>query len=87
MIDNQERGRFELPFDEGVVFANYRRSGATIMITHVEAPPALRGTGRASRLMQEIADHARAERIPLRPLCSYAAAWFRRHRDYADVLA
>jgi len=55
-------------------------------ILHVEAEDELRGTGAAGKFMQSLADHARAERLTLAPRCSYAVAWFKRHRDYEDVL-
>jgi len=84
--DNSVRSRFELDVDGDVVFANYRHAGDRVLITHVEAPVHLRGTGAAARLMQDIAQHARENGIKLTPLCSYAAVWFRRNRGYADVL-
>jgi predicted GNAT family acetyltransferase len=34
-----------------------------------------------------LADHARKEAIKLVPVCGYAAAWFRRHPNEADLLA
>jgi predicted GNAT family acetyltransferase len=85
--DNKDANRFELEVDGDIVFANYRRSGASVLITHVEAPMRLRGTGAAARLMQDIATDARETGVKLAPLCSYAAAWFRRNRSFADVLA
>jgi hypothetical protein len=48
--DNSERNRYELEIDGQIVFARYRRDGTTLFILHVEAPPALRGTGAAGRL-------------------------------------
>jgi predicted GNAT family acetyltransferase len=87
MRDNKDAHRFELEIDGGVVFANYRRGETSVLITHVEAPMRLRGAGAASRLMQEIATDARETGVKLAPMCSYAAAWFRRHRNFADVLA
>ncbi len=86
MQDNQDRSRFECEIEGAIVFANYRTVGGIVLLTHVEAPPHLRGMGAAARLMGEIADHARAAGILLRPQCSYAAAWFKRHPDCADVL-
>ncbi len=86
MKDNTERSRFELEEGGLIVFADYARSGDTVVIRHVEAAVPLRGTGAASRLMQEVADKARAEGLTLVPRCGYAAAWLRRHRDYADVV-
>ena len=62
------------------------RDGDVVHIRHVEAPVPLRGTGAADRLMVGIAAKARAENLKLLPLCGYARAWLRRHREYADLL-
>jgi predicted GNAT family acetyltransferase len=86
MIDNSEQQRFEATENGLLVFANYRRHDATYVITHVEADPALRGTGAASRLMQAIVDHARANNLRLVPRCAYAVAWMKRHPETADLL-
>ena len=85
MIDNAALHRFEAVENDLVVFADYRRHDGRYALTHVEADPALRGTGAAARLMQAIVDHARAENLKLGPRCSYAVAWFRRHPEAADV--
>jgi predicted GNAT family acetyltransferase len=84
---NEALKRFERVVGDEVVFANYRHADGRMLITHVEAPRPLRGTEEAARLMQEIADHARASGQAVTPLCGYAVAWFRRHPDYADLLA
>jgi uncharacterized protein len=83
--DNRELQRFELPVDGQVVFANYRRQPGRLMITHVEAPVALRGAGHASDLMRGVAEEARAEQVKVLPLCSYARAWMQRHPEYKDL--
>jgi hypothetical protein len=85
--DNATLGRFELEEKGLIVFANYHRSGQHIVIPHVEAAPALRGTGAADRLMSGIVELARRDGFRLSPTCSYARIWFRRHPDAADVLA
>jgi uncharacterized protein len=85
--DNVAESRFELRLDGGVVFASYRRREDVLAILHVEAPPALRGTGAADRLMRAVADTAREQGWRIQPYCGYAAVWLRRHRDYADLLA
>ena len=87
MLVNEAQQRFERLVGDKVVFANFRHAGGRLLITHVEAPPSLRGTGEAARLMQEIADHARARGQAVTPLCGYAVVWFKRHPDYADLLA
>lgn len=90
--DVRAEQRFEQGFtdDEGVlrtVFADYAVQGATRVILHVEADPALRGSGVAGRFMQALADHARAEGLKLQPRCSYAVAWLKRHREFEDIAA
>jgi hypothetical protein len=86
VTDNPSRGRFELEENGLIAFANYRRDARTVVIPHVEAPPALRGTGTAARLMAGIVDLARSEGFKIAPTCSYARLWFSRHKDAADVL-
>ena len=85
--DNRERSRFELEEGGAVTFANYRRDGGTLVIRYVEAPPVLRGTGAAGRLMQGVMEIARDEGAKVVPLCGYAAAWIRRHKDWHALLA
>ena len=68
------------------VWADYSVQGNRRAILHVEAGPALRGSGASGRFMQSLADHARAEGHTLTPVCDYAVAWFRRHKDQADVV-
>lgn len=69
------------------VWADYASEGQTRVILHVEADDALRGTGAAGRFMAQLAEHARTEGLKLRPRCSYAVVWHKRHPDYDDVLA
>lgn len=87
VTDNAAQRRFELEVDGQIVFADYRRRDGVLAITHVEAPPSLRGSGAAGRLMEGVMAIARAEAVKVAPLCSYAAAWLRRHRDYDDLVA
>ncbi len=83
--DNRALQRFELPVGDQVVFADYRRQPGRLVITHVEAPPNLRGAGHASRLMQGVLEEARAEQVKVLPLCPYARAWMQRHPAYRDL--
>lgn len=85
--DNRERSRFELEEGGTVAFADYRREGGRLVIRYVEAPPILRGTGAAGRLMQGVMELARAEGVKVVPRCGYAAAWIRRHKEWHGFLA
>lgn len=90
--DVADEQRFEQGFadaggTERFVFADYAVRGETRVITHVEADPALRGSGASGKFMEALALHARAEGLKLWPTCSYAKAWLDRHPDYSDVVA
>ena len=87
LIDNTETSRFELDVGGQTVFANYRRTDGVITIMWVEAPPALRGTGAAGRLMTLVAEQARKEGARIVPVCGYAAGWLRARKAYRDLVA
>ena len=86
MKNNMSRSRFELEVEGQIVFADYRTQDTTLIITHVEAPIALRGKGAAGKLMEQVAHHAQSQNLRIRPLCSYAALWLQRHKEYAALV-
>ena len=86
VTDNAARNRFELSAGGHIAFADYRREDEILNILHVEAPLPLRGTGAAGALMKGIMEIASQTRMKVRPICSYAASWINRHREYQDLL-
>ncbi len=87
VIDNPALNRFELEEQGQTAFADYRRQGDVLVIPHVEAPPALRGAGTAGRLMEGLLTLARQRGDKIRPVCGYAVAYLRRHKQWQDLLA
>lgn len=85
--DNVAQCRFELQVGDQIAFARYRREPARLVITYVYAPPMLRGTGAADRLMEGVAAHARSGGDQIIPLCGYARAWLHGHGAHRDLLA
>ena len=81
-----EASRFEAGFSAGLALCSYRRQGDTLLITHTEVPPALEGRGIAAALVRATLDWARSEGLRVRPLCSYVAAYMRRHPETQDLL-
>lgn len=65
---------------------NYERDGDTLAITHTGVPEAIGGRGIAGALNRAAFEFARQQGLRVRPLCSYAAAWSRRHPEYADLV-
>lgn len=66
----------------------YSKAGERlVIIDHTEVPDALRGTGVGQALVSRAVADARAAGKKILPLCPFAAAQFRRHGDWADVLS
>jgi len=65
----------------------FTRANGVMTIDHTGVPPALEGRGIAAALVQRAVADARAEKFKIAPLCSYVAAQFHRHKDWADLLA
>jgi predicted GNAT family acetyltransferase len=87
VVDNAAMSRFELAEGGEVAFAEYEVRGHILEIPHVEAPPALRGTGAAGRLMEGALTLIRARGQRVIPSCPYAEAYIRRHRQWRDLVA
>jgi uncharacterized protein len=85
--DNIGRSRFELEESGLLAFADYVRRDGRLLLPHVEAAPELRGTGAAGRLMEGVLAIARREGSKVVPICGYAKAYIRRHREHQDLLA
>ena len=82
-----ENERFVVIADGVEAELDYRIEDGVISLTHTGVPEAIGGRGIAGDLVRAAFEFARAEGLKVRPLCSYAEAWSRRHADYADLLA
>jgi predicted GNAT family acetyltransferase len=85
VVDTGER--FELREGGGLALADYRQQDGRLLVPHVEAAHALRGTGAAGRLMEGVVDAARQRGLKIVPLCPYADDWMRKHPETADLRA
>lgn len=81
-----ERGRFQAVVDGEACVADYRLDGRVMAITHTEVAPRLEGRGIAGALVQALLDHAQANGLKVRPLCSYARAYMQRHPETGALL-
>ena len=79
LIFNRDASRYKLQEAGHTVYADIREEDGVFRIDYVYAPPELRGTGAAGRLMQGMIDEAAKKGLTIRPVCGYAAAWMRRH--------
>jgi len=63
-----------------------RASETLIIIDHTGVPDAYRGQNVGVALVKRAVEDARKDGYKILPLCPFAAAQFRRHTDWADVL-
>lgn len=87
VVDNKALGRFERIEDGMLSFADYELRGDTLVLPHVESHPDLRGRGAAGRLMEGVLAVAHQQGWKVLPLCSYAAAYIRRHPEHSSLFA
>lgn len=86
--EDGSKGRYSIRAEDGAeAEMTFVRSGAdTIIIDHTLVPDAFRGQGVGLKLVQRGVDDARAAGKKIIPLCPFAAAQFKRHPEWADVL-
>lgn len=85
--NNTALSRYELNLDGAIAFANYRLAPGKVVITHTETPPALRGRGIASKLVQGALEQIRAEGLKVVAGCSFVVDYLAKHPEFADVEA
>ena len=66
---------------------DYMLRGGVMTITHTGVPPAIGGRGVAAEMTRVALETARCEGWKVVPACSYAAAFVRRHAEFADLLS
>ena len=61
-------------------YLEYELEGEEMDITHTIVPPLLEGRGIASALMKQALIYADQKHLKVVPICSFAAAYMRRHQ-------
>jgi len=82
----REASRFAATVDGLDCELDYRIDGGVLTILHTGVPSAVGGRGIAAELTRAVLDFAREEKLKVYPACSYAATYFRRHPEQADLL-
>ena len=70
-----------------IALLTYSRAGETmIILDHTEVPDVYRGRNIGVALVERAVADARRTGVTIVPLCPFAAAQFRRHPEWHDVL-
>ncbi len=79
--------RANVPGTEVLAELTWHARGETRVADHTFTPPQARGLGIAAKLVEALVADARKQGFTVVPQCSYVAAQFRRHPEWADLLA
>lgn len=86
--EGETKGRYVYRADGAVAEMTFSKAGASmIIIDHTDVPDAFRGQGVGAALVLRAVEDMRAAGKKILPLCPFAAAQFRRHGEWADVLS
>jgi len=86
--DGPSGGAYRMKVDGHSAEMTFSRAGERlIIIDHTDVPAALRGQGVGEKLVARAVADAREAGKKIVPLCPFAAAQFRKHPEYADVLS
>ncbi|MBD0417261.1 GNAT family N-acetyltransferase [Oryzicola mucosus] len=86
--ETETKGRYFLKGADGAVAEmTFSKLGTDqIIIDHTGVPDAFRGQGAGLKLVTRAVEDARAAGKTIIPLCPFAAAQFRRHPEWADLI-
>lgn len=84
--DNPSEGRFEVEVEGHLAIAEYRLKDGLVFFTHTEVPDALEGRGVGKALVLAGLQAARDRGLKVVPLCSFFAAYMKRHPETHDLL-
>lgn len=79
--------RFKTSVDGHEAYVEYEREGGIVTITHTIVPSEIGGRGIAAQLVRATLEYIRGEGLKVVPQCSYAAAYLKKHPQYADLVA
>ena len=86
--DGPTGGRYRAFVDGHEAEMTFSRAGTKLtIIDHTAVPDSLRGRGVGDALVRRAVEEARESGKKIVPLCPFAAAQFRKHSDYQDVLS
>jgi predicted GNAT family acetyltransferase len=85
--ETASKGRYVYRRDGNLAEMTFSKAGeGLIIIDHTEVADAFRGEGVGVALVGRAVEDARAAGKKILPLCPFAAAQFRRHKEWGDVL-
>ena len=86
IVNNHERGRFELEFEGHTAILEYRVHGTNILFPHTLVPRPIEGHGIAAYMSRHALEFARSNGYSVTPACPFVAAYIAENPEYADLV-
>ncbi|GIK74278.1 MAG: N-acetyltransferase [Chloroflexota bacterium] len=86
VVHNEAKNRFEVSQEGHLAELDYQRTGAQIIFTHTEVPPALEGRGIAGALVKTGLNYARDHGLEVVPLCPFVKGYIERKPEYQALV-
>jgi len=83
---NDALHRLELEVEGSIAFIEYKLSGDTLFLIHTEVPPALKGKGAASAIVQKALQYAKDNNYKIVPICPFVQSYLKRHKEWRDII-
>ena len=85
VVNNHERRQFEIHDGDQLARLRYAEGPGLLELIHTEVPRALEGQGHGNQLVTAALEYAAQESLLVRPTCSFARAFIKRHPQYAKL--
>lgn len=88
LAESETGGRYTTVVEGTEAELTFSKAGdSMIIIDHTGVPDSLRGKGVGVALVERAVADARKSDKKILPLCPFAAAQFRKHPDWSDLIA
>ena len=86
---NEAHGEYRatVPGSDAIGRLTWKARGGARIADHTIVPPEIGGRGVAAALVDALVADAKSDGFTIVPQCSYVDAQFRRHPEWADLLA
>ncbi len=86
VADNPAESRFEIEVDGVTAFAEYKRAGDRLVLTHTVVPEQLSGRGVGSQLARGVFENLRSTNRRAVTECTFMAAYVDKHPDLSGLV-